>query len=462
MTILRHPLTRRRFVASTSAALAGAALPAPAAFSTEGRPLHAGVGVEVVTPEVGTFLIGPMAASTGVHDDLFARVLVLDDGALRAAFVALDYLGFDLPYTEELLRAVARGARVPVEHVFLNCSHTHSAPLSVQWGPWRKHRAEAFYQWLPSRLAAAAAKAAQQLEPVTVRLHRAPVQVGVNRRLRHRGRAVMAPNPSGPIVPWVDVLVFARAEGPPLAAVFAHAAHPVVVHGASTLISGDFPGFAVKRLEEALPPGTTWMFAQGCAGDINGTPLRGGLEAAKAAGRDLGNAVVRALELEPLARLAPPLRVATLPLELPLRAAPPVAEIAQKLAAEKDPERRQRFERLLSVAQRGGPAPVPCPLRALALGDAFCLATQPHEPFAAFDARIAAATGFPHAMVLGYTNGLECYLATEDEFLLGENGGYEASPYGAAFMYERSLPLAPSAEQAVLAAWRQLGRTLRA
>jgi hypothetical protein len=65
-------------------------------------------------------------------------------------------------------------------------------------------------------------------------------------------------------------------------------------------------------------------------------------------------------------------------------------------------------------------------------------------------------------MVLGYTNGLECYLATEDEFLLGENGGYEASPYGAAFMYERSLPLAPSAEQAVLAAWRQLGRTLRA
>jgi hypothetical protein len=42
----------------------------------------------------------------------------------------------------------------------------------------------------------------------------------------------MARNPNGAVPPWVDVLAVESIEGKPIAVLFSHAAHPVIVHGA--------------------------------------------------------------------------------------------------------------------------------------------------------------------------------------------------------------------------------------
>jgi hypothetical protein len=65
----------------------------------------------------------------------------------------------------------------------------------------------------------------------------------------------MAPNPHGVVLPWVDVLSFEDPEGRPVAVLFNHAAHPVIVHAASTLITADYPGFAVR-----CPTSTTFPY----------------------------------------------------------------------------------------------------------------------------------------------------------------------------------------------------------
>ncbi len=105
----------------------------------------------------------------------------------------------------------------------------------------------------------------------------------------------MAPNPRGTVLPWVDVLAIEQTDGKLVAVLFCHAAHPVIVHAASTLISADYPGFAVKTLQKLHGREAVYLFAQGCGGNINAFPLQGGIDAAIAAGRDLGQAVSRAL-----------------------------------------------------------------------------------------------------------------------------------------------------------------------
>ena len=102
----------------------------------------------------------------------------------------------------------------------------------------------------------------------------------------------MGVNRAGPVVPWVNVLVADSKEtGKPLAVLFEHAAHPVIVPDRSNLISADFPGAAAERIRGKLGEDVIALFGQGCGGNINGFPLRTTHENAVAAGKKLGDAV---------------------------------------------------------------------------------------------------------------------------------------------------------------------------
>ncbi len=75
---------------------------------------------------------------------------------------------------------------------------------------------------------------------------------------------------------------------------FSHAAHPVIIHGSSRLISGDFPAYAIRHLRARFGDNVSAMFAQACGAQINGEPLRGGFDATETAGTALADAAYRA------------------------------------------------------------------------------------------------------------------------------------------------------------------------
>ena len=66
-----------------------------------------------ITPPIGTPLVGPTQAATGVHDALFARALVLGDGARRVAIVCLDLVGLDFALADEIRAAVDSKKNTP-------------------------------------------------------------------------------------------------------------------------------------------------------------------------------------------------------------------------------------------------------------------------------------------------------------------------------------------------------------
>lgn len=437
-------------MAGAGALSAGAAF----VFAAEKNQLMAGAAETVVTPAaIGTFLIGPMKPSTGVNDDLYARALVISDSDKRIAIVTLDYLGFDFAYTRVLLDAASKASGIPADHIMLNCSHTHSAPLTAPWGPWKEHQDEPFHEMLPKKVAEVVRCACDNLQPARLRCRREPTQIGFNRRLFNGEKIVMAPNPKGAVLPWVDVLAAEREDGKPIAVLFSHAAHPVIVHEASTLISADYPGFAVQTLKRSRDKETIYLFAQGCCGNINAFPLKGGIDAAAAAGRDLGDAVGRALDR--MDAVDGSIRVHSAAMELPLQAPPPPEICREQMEKESRPDRRQRFADLLSIAERGKTQTMRMPIKMFAFGN-LCILGMAHEPFAEYHHFVNEICHFEHNMVFGYTNGLECYIGTKQDYDLGERGGYEASPRGAAFMFESRLPLSGDCETLIKAGLRRL------
>ena len=64
--------------------------------------LKAGAAEAIITPPVGAPTLGTIQRSTGVHDDLHARALVLNDGKQRVAILSLDLIGMDFDLSDEI------------------------------------------------------------------------------------------------------------------------------------------------------------------------------------------------------------------------------------------------------------------------------------------------------------------------------------------------------------------------
>ena len=92
-------------------------------------PLLAAAAEVCITPPVGATLLGFLGPATGVHDDLFARMLMLGDGETAAVVVSMDLVGMDFPLADEVREAVRLAAGADL--VLLACSHTHSAPFTI-------------------------------------------------------------------------------------------------------------------------------------------------------------------------------------------------------------------------------------------------------------------------------------------------------------------------------------------
>lgn len=371
-----------------------------------------------------------------VYLDLYARTLVLGKGSQRLAVVTLDLGTISYQVSDQLLRAINQATGIPTENILICTSQTHSAP-----GVDGRHLTPESRKWLADTLAQLVKSAVDKLQPATLRFGRAPVQIGYNRRLMKDGRIIMEPNPDGAVVPWVDTLSAYDKKNKLIGVLYSHAAHPVIVHWSSKAIGPDFPGYTVKHLRNLLTeqgqPDSVYLYLQGCCGNINGYPLRGGFAACDAAGLALAFAVTQALESD--RRIGSgKLRSRDMTLSLPRRPPPSVAECQKVLAEQPD---NKRYQALLKLAESGQTEFLRFPMRAVAIGNDVCIMM-----FAEYQLFADKASPFKHTFVLSHVNGISSYVATKKDYDLGPAGGYEAweGPCRG-----HSMPLDPSVEKIV-------------
>ena len=416
--------------------------------------LKAGAAAVNITPPMGCFLqgCGRGKPSIGVHRDLYAKALVLGVGATRVGLVTLDLLGLDRTTVEAMRAAIAAAAHIPGENVMLACSHTHAGP-HVQgtggdaWGLAIGDGIDPDYVDLMVRAGAGAvAMAARVMRPARLGYAESTASFAVNRRLSTDSRTGLRPNPGGRAdhrVRVVSILDGAkppatdRPPPPPRAVLFVYSCRPTIMGTDNLEISPDYPGVAQTFVEEAygggptsgtgLPdgPGTLALFAQGCSGDLqphlttpDGKAFRPGAKAdVHRLGRQLGAAVVKAVESTPRSTAAIDLAAVTVPVALPLTEAPWDRQLAALIAGGRGPTfrgHRNQAGLLLTdagrarhVLTRGAQGPLPASprtdIQALRLGELH-LVGLPGEVMCESGWKIEA--GLPgRALVISQANG---------------------------------------------------------
>ena len=437
--LIPRSVNRRSFLkAGTAGAAAISFWVALRAHAASGaRRLLVGVGKRRVTPPLTVPYLtssgnGTNAAFKSVHDQLFARALVLDDGVEKAAVLVVDSIGYDnailgkgREFTAVVRRETSKRTGLKPHQIMLAASHTHSAPETIGLSAFRDVPGVA--EWLGNHVQELAQTVTEAWKD------RAPARAyaGVTRAdgiARYR-RIVLKngklsvhgplPPPDQVALPWqldedLNVVCFEREHGGSCAGLMNYTAHPVV---AMLLphVSADYPGAASALVEEEIP-GAVCLFTNGAAGNINSSKVSTNFEDVAALGQKLGQAALAKISELRRGEALKETEVRTCSGQLVLepRPCPPLAQV-EKVASRSAIGKDGAVTRLALKLSEG---PLRAEIQAMRLGPVRWI-SLPGEPFVETGLALKAAGA---SFVVGYANGYLGYFPIRRAY---DEGGYE-------------------------------------
>ncbi len=447
----------------------------------EAGGLRAGAARSNITPALGTPMNGYFndRRAAHIHDDLYARCLVLEEGSNRVAIVICDSCMIPRPILDAAKKRIKKLTELDEDHILIASTHTHTAPAAIPL--YLTDPDPAYCAWLPERIADGVARAIHNLEPARLgwAVGRVPGEV-FNRRWKLKPGTVPADpfgrsndvvkmnpavgsadlvEPAGPIDPEVSIVAVQTLEGRPIAVLANYSLHYVGT-GKDDEVSADYFGAFAERFEELIgaehqDPPFVAMLSNGTSGDINNINFRNKVppaepyqkmrqvadRVAREAHRVYGK--IRYQESLPVRMVQEEL---TLGVRKPgpedLRHAEQVLKRAQGRSLRGLEEIYARETQLLEQY----PDKVPIILQAIRLGDVG-IAAIPCEVFAEIGLSIKSKTPFRSTFTIELANGCNGYLPTPEQHKLG---GYETWRARSSYLETEAAPKIISAINVLL------------
>jgi neutral/alkaline ceramidase-like enzyme len=409
--------------------------------------LKAGFNKVCISPSIGVPLAGFAArpeVSTGIHDDLFARALVLETGDTAVALVSVDLLALPGEFVAQVRQSIEQSTGINPGSVMIASTHTHAGPVTIRtfFNPDGSVDKD-YMNVLASAIVAAVSNAWRERVAAKVGVGIGHVTgVGVNRR-------------SADQKPVDDQIGIMRVTDPAentQVVLINYACHPTVLGPDNLLVTGDFPAFAVQAVENEIGPSGFAMFLNGTQGNISMghsselsaigivTPGRT-FERAAELGQLLADATLKEL---PSIQVhdQPVIAAASVQAALPLKNYPNPAETEQALREAEDDlnslissngdnaDRVRRAKSHLLYAsindfyaretERFVDGMLPIELQGIRINDAVFVAV-PAEVFVEIGLRLKSIAAYK-LFIVGLANGYIGYLPTKEAY---DVGGYE-------------------------------------
>src|SRR5579859_6204748 len=150
--------------------LAAVLMMAGAVCAAERGPLRAGAARVSITPAANASLpMGGYGGRTegfrGIHDDIYVRAIVLDDGSTQAALVTWELLFAPDPIWAELSQRIAAETGIRPEYLLLSAVHNHGAPTSGGGSGAVAENTAAYMKSVEDAAVEAVRKAKERLQP---------------------------------------------------------------------------------------------------------------------------------------------------------------------------------------------------------------------------------------------------------------------------------------------------------
>lgn len=254
-----------------------------------------GVAIADITPPIPFRLSGYFneRLSTGVHDPLLVKALVLEQGNTKVALAVCDLISLDGKVPEAIRKQVHERLGIPEEAVIITGTHTHTGPLyhgvladflhqrAIQKSGDGTDTAQTvdYAEKLVSTVVECIVQASQQVQPSLIAVGTTEEnRLAFNRRFHMKNSDTVVFNPgvknpqidrpAGPIDPEVMMLLFTQAgQDKPFASFTNFTLHLDTTGG--TLYSADYPFYLSNVLQKQYGDTFVSVFGTGTCGDIN-------------------------------------------------------------------------------------------------------------------------------------------------------------------------------------------------
>ena len=223
--------------------------------------LKVGVGETVITP-TGNMLMEGFAKSqksTGVHDDLHARSIVIEDASGNVAvLMTVSVIGVSRQLADRIRDGIKIKTGIQGEKVVITATHTHSGP-GLGSG---NDVGSSYPDFVVAKCVESVVIAWETRVPGRIGIGSTEVlELGRNRRRLLYGG--VHPDPE------VAVIKIENAEGKLLGVAFNYGCHPSGLDWSNTLISEDWPYFAIRKIKEIVGENVWVAYYQSAQGNIN-------------------------------------------------------------------------------------------------------------------------------------------------------------------------------------------------
>lgn len=354
-----------------------------------------------------------------IHDHIYVRAIVIDDGTTQAALVAWELIFVPDQVWAEVSQRIASEVGIRPEHLLLSAVHDHGAPSVGAAGGQAGANVVAYTKTVEDAAVEAVRRAKAQLQPARFGIGTGAAYINVNRREPGPRGWWLGRNENGPSDKTVSVLRFEDPSGKPIAFLINYAVHVVVMGPANYAITGDLAGATSRFVEQhyqgldhprsdggpRLQPrpqdrgagDVVALWTSGAAGDQNPVSMENGddFTLVNALGRILGEEAVRiagSIKTAPEARIWGAQQVANCPGR---RVEPGPAPRAEYKFTDTDP--------------------VPIRLGLLMI-DRVALASVSGEVFTLISQRLKKESPFTQTLMVTHTNGSSGYIPNDAAF----------------------------------------------
>lgn len=226
-----------------------------------------GIAKDLITPDIRMTMSGYGSyygtVYRGVHDDLYVKALLMNDGRESLLLITADLLFHEPGLTEAIQDYALTRYGVRPDCVLLSYTHTHSGP-AIKGYDLGQH-ADHYESFLEARIKSCIDRAFLNTFAGSVSYGFVEGEWNINRRKRVDGKMVNLPNPEGLTDNRLPLLRIMDERGRLRGLLLNYACHPVTVRD-TPYLSADFPGRVCQYVETAFF-GATGLFFQGAGGN---------------------------------------------------------------------------------------------------------------------------------------------------------------------------------------------------
>lgn len=177
-----------------------------------------------------------------IHDSIWCRAFVLDNGYVKVAMVTMDLLIFP-PIVYEKVKSILKDKGYSEHNLFFSANHTHNAP-----GGWAGNLGgrilagkynEEYVTQLVQAVVNSVSKSEEDIEDVSVGFEKFDAKQMISNRYSQKEEDLDH---------WLRLVKIQKKSGSK-AAIISYAAHPNNIDSEIDEISGDYAGLLVSKLE---------------------------------------------------------------------------------------------------------------------------------------------------------------------------------------------------------------------